>query len=387
MDVVRMIGVNDKLLAVLTGELIARVVAQTSRQSGLSVVYTELMNYGGDEIYFKNEPALVGKTFGETLLQFEDSAVLGLRFADGSVALNPPMDTHLKPGDGVVAVSADDDTVRIHGLATIPVDEAAIAKTDKVRRALPEKCLVLGWNEGGATILRELDNYVPKGSKALVVADSTVSDEAAEADDVLRRDLRRLKNQKVTFHRGDTTDRRLLEELDASEYDHIIALSYAGLDVQEADAKTLVTLLHLRDIAEKDETPFSIVSEMLDLRNRELAEAARVDDFIVSDHLISLMLTQLSENAELFPVFTDIFDPEGSEIYLKPAGDYVEPGKPVNFYTVIEAARRRGHLAFGYRLAAESGDKEKSYGVHTNPKKSAMVTFAEGDKVIVLAED
>lgn len=387
MDVVRMIGVNDKLLAVLTGELIARVVAQTSRQSGLSVVYTELMNYGGDEIYFKNEPALVGKTFGETLLQFEDSAVLGLRFADGSVALNPPMDTHLKPGDGVVAVSADDDTVRIHGLATIPVDEAAIAKTDKVRRALPEKCLVLGWNECGATILRELDNYVPKGSKALVVADSTVSDEAAEADDVLRRDLRRLKNQKVTFHRGDTTDRRLLEELDASEYDHIIALSYAGLDVQEADAKTLVTLLHLRDIAEKDETPFSIVSEMLDLRNRELAEAARVDDFIVSDHLISLMLTQLSENAELFPVFTDIFDPEGSEIYLKPAGDYVEPGKPVNFYTVIEAARRRGHLAFGYRLAAESGDKEKSYGVHTNPKKSAMVTFAEGDKVIVLAED
>ena len=48
------------------------------------------------------------------------------------------------------------------------------------------------------------------------------------------------------------------------------------------DAKTLVTLLHLRDMAQKDETPFSIVSEMLDLRNRELAEATQVDDFIVS---------------------------------------------------------------------------------------------------------
>jgi hypothetical protein len=35
---------------------------------------------------------------------------------------------------------------------------------------------------------------------------------------------------------------------------------------------------------------FSIVSEMLDLRNRELMESAKVDDFIVSDHLVSLML-------------------------------------------------------------------------------------------------
>jgi hypothetical protein len=191
----------------------------------------------------------------------------------------------------------------------------------------------------------------------------------------------------VDFYRGDTTDRALLEKLKAADYDHIVVLSYAGIDIQAADAKTLVTLLHLRDIAEKDVTPFSIVSEMLDLRNRELAEAARVDDFIVSEHLISLMMAQLSENAELMAVFTDIFDPEGSEIYLKPVGDYVETGKPVNFYTVTEAARRRGQVAFGYRLVGEAGDSHKSYGVHTNPKKSDLVTFAPEDKVIVLAED
>jgi hypothetical protein len=221
----------------------------------------------------------------------------------------------------------------------------------------------------------------------LVVVDTSVSDEAAEAEGVLHYELSRLKNQKVTFHRGDTTNRALLEELKAADYDHIIALSYAGLEVQVADAKTLVTLLHLRDIADKDETPFSIVSEMLDLRNRELAEVAHVDDFIVSEHLVSLMMTQLSENAELFPVFTDIFDPEGSEIYLKPVGDYVEAGKPVNFYTAVEAARRFDHVAIGYRLAHESGDAKKSYGVHTNPEKSELVTFAPEDKVIVLAEE
>jgi hypothetical protein len=139
----------------------------------------------------------------------------------------------------------------------------------------------------------------------------------------------KLKNQKLKVMEGDIRDRELLEKLEVTEYDHVIVLAYSHLEAQEADAITLVTLLHLRDIAEKDETPFSIISEMLDLRNRELAEAAKVDDFIVSEHLISLMLAQLSENAELMGVFTDMFDPEGAEIYLKPIGDYVRDGQPL----------------------------------------------------------
>ena len=387
MSVVGMIGMRDKVLVIQSGGLIARVVAQTSRQGGLSVVYTELLNYGGDEIYFQEAPALAGMTFGESLLQFEDSAVIGLCFADGTVALSPAMDTRIGAGDRVVAVSADDDTVRVSGLGSIPLDEAAISADAKPYEPTPEKCLVLGWNRSASVILSELDNYVPQGSQVRVVADPAISDQAAHAEREANACASRMQNQTVTFRAGDTTDRALLEELEAAEYDHIIVLSYDGLDVQTTDAKTLVTLLHLRDIAENDETPFSIVSQMLDLRNRELAEAARVDDFIVSEHLISLMLAQLSENAELFPVFTDMFDPEGAEIYLKPVSDYVATGKPVNFYTVVEAARRRGHVAFGYRLEREAGDAARSYGVHTNPKKSELVTFAPEDKVIVAAED
>jgi hypothetical protein len=164
-------------------------------------------------------------------------------------------------------------------------------------------------------------------------------------------------------------------------------LSNTGLEEQEADAKTLVTLLHLRDIAERDETPFSIVSEMLDLRNRELAEVTRVDDFIVSDHLISLMMSQLSEDGDLFSVFQDLFDPEGSEIYLKPISDYIQTGVAVNFYTLVEAARRRGETAIGYRLIHEANDAEKAYGVHANPRKSESVVFSPEDKLIVVAEN
>jgi hypothetical protein len=174
--------------------------------------------------------------------------------------------------------------------------------------------------------------------------------------------------------------------LKIADYDHVIVLADTTLPVQEADARTLVTLLHLRDISSRDETPFSIVSEMLDLRNRQLAEVTKVDDFIVSDHLISLMMAQLSENSHLMPVFADLFNPEGSEIYLKPADQYVALGEPVNFYTVIEAARRRGETAFGYQIMEERDDAEKAYGVHTNPKKAGRVIFKAEDKIVVLAE-
>jgi hypothetical protein len=202
----------------------------------------------------------------------------------------------------------------------------------------------------------------------------------------LRFEVGKLKNQKVTVQEGDIRDRGLLESLEATEYDHVIVLAYSHLEQQEADAITLITLLHLRDIAERDETPFSIISEMLDLRNRELAEAAKVDDFIVSEHLISLMMSQLSENAELMGVFTDMFDPEGAEIYLKPISDYVTSGQPVNFYTVIEAARRRGETAIGYRIMSQSHDADKAYGVHTNPKKAELISFSPEDKIVVISE-
>ena len=73
--------------------------------------------------------------------------------------------------------------------------------------------------------------------------------------------------------------------------------------------------------------------------------------------------------------------------YLKPAGDYVELGLEVNFYTVVEAARRRGEVAIGYRQMAHAKDAARAYGVVVNPKKSAKVTFSEADQVVVLAEE
>lgn len=67
--------------------------------------------------------------------------------------------------------------------------------------------------------------------------------------------------------------------------------------------------------------------------------------------------------------------------------EYVETGRAVNFYTLAEAARRRGETAIGYRLAAQSHDVAASYGIHINPAESEMIACAPEDKVIIIVEE
>jgi len=382
LEVARLVG-RDSALFLPVSDLISRIAVQTCRQSGLSVAYMELLDFGGDEIYFHAEPALAGKTLGEALFAYETSTVIGLRRKDGRVQLKPALDTTIQRGDQLIAISEDDDTVVLAGHAHVEqmVQRQMMAHPANAAPQ-PERTLILGWNRRAPIVINQLDLYVAPGSEVTVVAESSGVEEmlAAECGD--------LQNLKVTYVASSTTSRRTLDDLHVQSYDHIITLSYMDdLAVQEADARTLITLLHLRDISEKMGRSFSIVSEMLDVRNRELAEVTRADDFIVSDKLISLMLSQVSENRELMDVLMDLFDPEGAELYLKPAADYVKLGQPVNFYTVVAAARERDEIAVGYRLAAEAGEVAHAYGVHLNPHKAQTITLGSDDKVIVLAEN
>src|SRR5262245_6099283 len=128
-------------------DLIARVTAQTCRQSGLSVVYTELLDFDGAEIYFKHEPGLAGRTYREVISAYEDSTVMGIMRASGEVLINPPMDTPFANDDQVIAIAEDDDTLVLRPDAGggLP-DTGALANRARLPAA-PERILLLGWNE------------------------------------------------------------------------------------------------------------------------------------------------------------------------------------------------------------------------------------------------
>ncbi len=226
-------------------------------------------------------------------------------------------------------------------------------------------------------LIRERDSYVPPGSVVTIVA----QDDAIDATQI------EFKNLEVVVKLGDSTDRQVLDSLGTEKISHVILLSYTNsVELEQADAIVLMTLLHLRDIAKQKSLSFSITSQIMDVRNQALAQIAQVDDFIVGDQLTSLMLSQIAENKFLSPVIADLLDSEGSELYLKPAEDYVVLDQSVNFYTVVEAAQRRSEVAIGYRRQAADQDMNLAYGVAINPAKSNSITFRQLDRIIVLSE-
>ncbi len=357
---------------VLDGDDIsARLIVQTARQSKLSVVYQDLFDFGGDEIYMVAERALVGKQFGQALHAYRKACPIGILSQDGKTTLNPPMETIIAPGDQLVLLAEDDSKIKLSA-RTFPVDETSILHGVRGPSA-PESTLILGWNERAERIIGQLDVYVADGSTVDVVTDRQ------DADAVASNMASRLHHLMVRSKFGDIRDRELLGSLDVATFNNVILLSDDQQDPLTADSRVLVTLLHLRDLLATGGSSSSIVSEMRDDRDRALAQLTKADDFVVSEQLVSLLMTQISENKHLKSVFDDLFDPEGAEIYIRPSTYYLRQVSGYTFATAVEAARRRGEVAIGYRLA-DPGD---GHGVVLNPDKELPMPAI--DRLIVLS--
>jgi voltage-gated potassium channel Kch len=291
------------------------------------------------------------------------------------------MDTVFNMDDEVIAISEDDDTIILEDNIDFKIDENYFAVSEKTEQN-NERTLILGWNEKGKRIIKELDDFLIPGSETLVVS---ISGQTEEDLKILQE---KVSNQALEHVYGDIGSRATLNNLELENFDHIIVLSYTdGMDIEDSDAKTLICLLHLRTISEQMGKSFNIVSEMRDIRNKELAEVAQADDFIVSDQVISRMLAQMSENSLLKKVYDVLFQPEGSEIYLRPIKNYILLDTEVNFYNLVASAQTRNEIAIGYRLAEEFNNSNANYGVCVNPDKLEKIKFSEGDMLIVLAED
>lgn len=371
------VGGNEVQL-VFADDLIARIVVHSSRQSGLSAVFSELLDFAGSEIYTVPQPELTGNAFGDALMAYETSALIGIADQSGRVTLNPPPDTMLRDDMRLILIAEDDATIAI-APDKISVDGGAIAVTAPPPRG-PERTLMLGWNRRAPIIARELSLASAPGSVLTVAANLPDLGERIGAVELATGNLR------VEYGIVDTTRRVALDGLNITGFDHVLVLGYSDdLDAQASDTRTLVTLLHLRRIAEAADAHINVVSEMIDVRNRQLAEVTRADDFVVSNKLVSLMLAQASENETLSAIFADLLDEGGSEIYMRPAEHYVAPGRWANFYTIVEAARRRGEIAIGF--ARRRDGTETGSGVVINPRKSVAVSYGPGDRIIVIARD
>jgi hypothetical protein len=362
---------GDDVLTVQSTEVVARVTAQSCRQAGLSTVVQELLDFDGDEIYFEDAAALVGHTFGESLNAYETSTIIGRRAADGTITVCPPMDTVFGAGDQVIAVSEDDDTVVFGAFTTVE----PIAHADAGQVVIDEeRILIVGWNSLGEKILRELDQFVAPGSKADILTDAALARP-------LDREIAGLTNIDVAVTASDDEADELPRLAATVLYSSVIILSYKHqLSAPDADARSLLAMLLIqRGLADAgDDREPRVIVELLDAKAAELAVVSGADDFVVSDALASLMMSQLSEHPDLAEVFRQIYTAEGSSLHMETAEAFVGKGE-LTFAQVVATTATHGRLAIGWRRVVD-GDAE----VVVNPLKSRPVSFGPEDHIVVI---
>lgn len=367
MEAAELLG-GDELQVVLGADLVSRIMVQALRQPGLSQVHAETLDFDGNEIYFAEPGELVGRTFGECLFAFRVSSLIGI-YRGAKALLAPSMDTVVEAGDRLVVIAEDDSKVKIEWSTEMAVASIREGTSQVLEQ---ERTLVLGWHSEAWRVIQGLDSYVGEGSDVCVV--SPVVD-----SEVIQSQVGHLQKQSLTVIRQDPSRRAVLEDLKPGEWTHILVLPPDATGSERADAAVLLSLIHLRDIARRKNLSISVVSEMLNVHNRDLAASGAPDDFIVSNQLVSLMMCQMAENPHLMPVLHELLDPDGAEYYVRPASLYVEP-VDVEFGTIVEAARRRGEAAIGYRTASNGK-------VRLNPEKSHRVCLTSADSIVVVAHN
>lgn len=354
---------------------ITKIIAQSCLQAGLSLIYSDLFDFAGDEIYINDASSLIGKSYIDVQKSFSKSIVIGI-LRDKKPILNPLPSTLLEQGDDIIVITEDDDTAIVEELGT-PLNIDTILDTPRRSNIEEANVLFIGYNPKVIEIIKEFDHYVKAGSTITVMTNY-------ERGIIKLNALgKTLKNLTVHVIKYSTIDRSAIEESISHTDGSIVLFQNEETPKMEKDSQTLLTLLHLRDIEQESDQTFDIVTEIYQVENTDIIELAKADDFVISEQLTSRLLTQIAENPYLVQILKILLEKNGVEIYLKPVELYIDTYQTVNGYTLVEACAKKNETFLGYKTFSRHGRER----LVMNPKKTDEIQLCPGDKVILLSED
>jgi hypothetical protein len=351
-----------RITALREHDTLAKMIAHSCTQLGLSETFRELFNFDGSEWYVLPLPAAAGLSFGELAVRLDGAVPVGLYGPEG-MRLNPPADALIRPEDQLLIFSEDRDSIR---LSDKPV-EAAHAAAAAAEEA-EASALILGYNASMPIIVREL----PENVRRVLLAGKR----GGEEDRAMLAEVAARRGLTVEYSDAELTEEGALEAL-AKDAEHVVILNDHEKEEEEADMEVIYLLLNLRDIRTRLGARFNITTEMRRERNQDLVEDNDRTDFVVASSMSSMILAQLSESPELLGAFREILSNEGNEIYLKKASQLGIRGRfPVR--SLRKMAFMQGYVLLGWMDA----ERQSFF----NPPLDKEVEADEGCIFIVLGE-
>ena len=376
------IASKGRVQLVSSSTVISKVIVQSMRNPGLVDVYRELLDRTGNTITVANIKMCADQELGQVSYGFSDAVPIGVAWdeqRDGQVVqktgLNPEPDYPIADDEKLVLLS--------RGLPAAfklrsESYQSTTARDGTPRVRLPEKVLLIGWNDNIFDILMELDAHSERGTEVTVFSAVPERDARRRVEDSIERHL---DNLRLHFVEGDSVQANAYKDLSLGDFQSIAVLADVSAGETDVDARTLRTMLRLDDQLKSVGKRPHLVLELLVRTAQELVSQLRVDDVIISSVAVSAQLAQISQQVELGPIYRELLSAGGGEISLRPADDYVEAGSSCRFADLMFAAQQKQEIALGLRTASTNGGQ-----LWLNPDRARTWELSDQDRVVVLAQ-
>jgi len=389
---------NGTVKALNEVSVLSRMIAQLAlSQNGLSVVYSDMVGFDGNEFYFyQPDDGWGGElTFGDSQNRFNSSTPMGIHNSNGEIILNPPKETPIGEDDELIVFAEDDSTIFYFNQPVYEPKLESIPNTQVEPKS--HRVALLNWTTKTPIILEKLCSYLPQNSELCAY----VSAKIPEMDTLLMDLKKDYPAINISIIELDLNDLKVLDQIQPQDFDSILILSPGGTTIEEMDAYVISLLIRIRQILitksksnSKDEKSIKwpkLITEVMDSENIDIILNSGVEDFMVSNQFVSQIMAQVSEEPLALNVYDDLFQSEGSELYIKPASYYFdfndEKSITLPYGECVQAARLRDEVILGVQIKSAQKKKDKMFGINLIPDKNDQITLTCEDGLIALSKD
>ena len=381
---------NDRLVMLPLQKTLARIAVHTSRQPGISKVFTEVFSYDDNEFYIlDNDPSIdrfYGKTVQQINMMLKAAIAIGVFKSDGGVVIDSPDKVVFDKGDKLILLQDDDDELAVEETEFIPSTYDGF----KVKPYEKCTCLVIGARAITNDVLVEQPSYFSPGS-LVVLADSKENIDLYLSDDMKtvfeQAGISFVIEQVENIHTKKNIDMIMSKYM--PEYVLLLSSSEDPDKIEDEDENIIKVLLYLREFQRVTGHKTYVTSQLNSVKNQKLANVTGTDDFIISRHIAALLMTQIAQTRELRQLFDELLQSDGFEFYIEKASGYVPTGVEIDIYSAITAACRQQRILVGIRQMKDGVFEEPDLNPlkYDSDGKLRKYVFSEDDYFIVLAEE
>ncbi|MEN8827009.1 MAG: hypothetical protein ABF264_01415 [Flavobacteriales bacterium] len=366
--------IGDQLLPIHKNKVIANLTAQSIRSSLIQEVMMDFMDYDGDEIYFFPSDKLVGKKFMHAMLFLNDITIIGILDFENNIILNPDKNHIIQSTDKLIVIAEDDTNVldykpadnvlKILDSLSVPKDEMSISEKES------KSILVLGWSELGQLIVDSAISFLGEESELFFIYNDNLINSKPNVN---------ASNSKTTLIQCSENEHIQIENLiSENNFDIILILGYDDVySAEVSDTYAMMKNIFVKSYLDNN-SETRIILHLNDGAKKNLISSEIESEFIVSDVLSALMITQLADNPLLRGIFEELFSDEGLKINLRPYEN--------------DSGLENGQLVLIEDLIIESIKKDETFigcvvngQLFLNPKKNQKIEFNESILRIVIS--